>query len=214
MRKFLNEIRQPVTISITKKILYAVLIFAVGIVLGIVSKILDGTVSNSLPYVLQMLDLRNFFSRMGIWLFSGICIAIYSKSFKQAALNSFLFFIGMVSSYYAYTIMIAGFYPKSYMMIWFAMTVVSPFLGAICWYAKGTHIVSICISAIIFMVMTRQAFNFGFWYFDISYFLEFVLWGATIFILYEKPKQILTVLSIGIILFFITSQLQFLGGML
>lgn len=214
MWKVLNEIRQPVTVSKAKKVMFTAIVFASGIALGIISKVLDETPGNTLPYLIEMLDLRNFFSRIGFWIFSGTCVAIYSKSAKQAALNSFLFFAGMVGSYYAYTIMIAGFYPKSYMMIWIAMTAAAPFLGAICWYAKGTHIVSICISSIILMMMTRQAFNFGFWYLDIGYLLELILWGATILVLYKKPKQILTVIGLGVALFFLTSQFHFLGGML
>jgi hypothetical protein len=214
MWKVLNEIRQPVTASKAKKVMFTAIVFASGIALGIISKVLDETPGNTLPYLIEMLDLRNFFSRIGFWIFSGICVAIYSKSVKQAALNSFLFFVGMVGSYYAYTIIFAGFFPKSYMMIWIAMTAAAPFLGAICWFAKGTHIVSICISAIILAVMTRQAFNFGFWYFDVSHQLELMLWGVTILVLYKKPKQILLVICLGVVLFFLTSQFHFLGGMI
>ena len=214
MRKFLNKIRQPEAASKTYKIVFTVIVFAAGITLGIISKILDETPSNTLPYLIEMLDLRNFFSRIGFWIFSGTCVAIYSKSAKQAALNSFLLFAGMVGCYYAYTIMIAGFYPKSYMMIWIAMTAAAPLLGAICWYARGTHIASIIISSIILMMMTRQALNFGFWYLDVSHFLELLLWGATILILYRKPKQILLSVGLSIVLFLLTSQIHFLGGML
>ncbi|MPM78690.1 IS1595 family transposase ISPana1 [bioreactor metagenome] len=148
---------------------------------------------------------------MGVWMFIGVCISVYSKTPLRAALNSFMFFIGMVGSYYIYTIKIAGFFPKSYMMIWIAMTVLSLFLGAVCWYAKGTHVVSVCISAVVFMMFARQAFYFGFWYFDISYIPELILWAATIMVLYKSPKQITCVLVIGTALFFIMSQINLFG---
>lgn len=214
MKQYLNSIRQPSAVTTTQKVAYSVIILLVGIALGIVSKALDETSSNLLPAFLEMIDLRNFFSRMGVWLFCGICISICSSSPLRAALNSFLFFMGMVGSYYVYTIVFAGFYPKSYMVIWIAMTVLSPFISAICWYARGTHIVSLCISAILLMFMARQAFAFGFWYFDIRYTLELFLWGATIGVLYRTPMQITVVTGTGMLLFFFTSPLNLFFGML
>jgi hypothetical protein len=214
MRDFLNKIRMPVSIPISKKIIFSVLVFLTGVVLGVVSKMLDETAINLLPPFLEMLDLGNFFSRMGFWLFSGVYIAIFSKTSICAALNSFLFFVGMVGSYYATTVLIAGFNPRAYMMIWIFITLLSPFLGAVCWYAKGTHIISICISAVIFMLMTRQAFAFGFWYLDVRHALELLLWGLTFAVLFKTPKQIILVATIGILLFFLTAQIHLFWGML
>lgn len=63
MEGFLNEIRRPQNILLAKKILYSTLIFVMGIILGVISKMLDSTASNLLPYFLEVLDLRNFLSR-------------------------------------------------------------------------------------------------------------------------------------------------------
>jgi len=182
--------------------------------LGVISKSLDETPSNYMPYFLQMLDLGNFFSRTGVWMFISVIISLYSKSPIRSASYVFLFFAGMVGSYYLYTIAIAGFFPKSYMMIWVAMTMVSPFLAFVCWYAKGKGTIAILISAIIFMVISRQAFAFGFWYFHIRYILELFLLIFTVFILYQSPKQISKVIAIGILLFFLTAQFNIFWGML
>ncbi|WP_027398906.1 hypothetical protein [Anaerovorax odorimutans] len=214
MKEFLNTIRKPISSPVSKRILYSALVLIVGIALGIIAKILDETPSNSFPPFIEILDLRNFFSRIGFWLFSGICISIYSKTPLRAAINILLFFAGMVSSYYIYTVKVAGFFPKSYMMIWIAITILSPFIGAVCWYAKGIHPVSLCISVMILMIMTRQAFVFGFWYFDVCYALELLLWVLTLAVLYKKPKQIMVVSGVGILLFFITSPLNLFWGIL
>lgn len=205
MNHFLYKIRKPVKISLSKKIVYSTLLFGAGIVLGILSKFLDETPSNLLPPFLEMMDLRNFFSRMGIWLFLGIVISIYSKTPLRASINVFLFFSGMVSSYYLYTVTIAGFFPKSYMMIWIAMTFLSLFLAYICWFAKGDGGIAIFISAAIVLFMSRQTFIVGFWYLDVINILELLLWIATIFVLYQSPKQIGKVIIIGSILFILTS---------
>ena len=214
MIHFLIEIRSPIKISLSKKFLYSTLLLIAGVILGVISKVLDTTPSNYLPYFLQVLDLGNFFSSMGIWLFLAVVISVYSKTPIRSAINVFLFFVGMVSSYYLYTVLVAGFYPKSYMMIWIFMTCISPFLAFVCWYAKGKGIIAIAISSIILMFISRQAFSFGFWYFDIRYSLEFILWIAAIFVLYQSPKQIIQVVSIGLLLFFLASQINLFMGML
>ena len=214
MNGFLNEIRKPINISRSRKLLYSSTVFIMGVILGVISKVLDTTPSNYLPYFLEILDLRNFFSRMGVWLFLAVVISVYSKSPIRSAVNVFLFFAGMVGSYFLYTVLVAGFFPKSYMMFWMVMTVISPFLAFVCWYAKGKGIIAISISTIIFMFISRQTFAFGFWYFDIMNMLEFSLWIATIFVLYQSPKQIIKVLSIGLLLFFLTAQTNLFWGML
>jgi hypothetical protein len=214
MKELLDTIRNPTPSSLSKQVLYTILILIAGVVLGIISKILDETASNLLPHFLEMLDFRNFFSRIGFWMFSGMCIAVYSKTPRSAALNVLLFFVGMVSSYYIYTVQMAGFFPKSYIMIWVIITILTPLMGAVCWYAKGIHPVSICLSAVLLMMMTRQAFSFGLWYFDVRYTLELLLLVLTIAVLYKTPKQILAVTGVGISLFFITSPLSLFWGLL
>jgi len=211
MKKLLNNIRQPQSLSISKKVLYSFLIFVIGVFLGLFSKILDTTASNTLPYFLQVLDLRNFLSRLGVWLFFGVAISVYSKTPIRACLNVFLFFAGMVGSYYFYTVAIAGFFPKSYMMIWISLTAISPIFAFICWYAKGKGIIAIFISSIIFMFITSQTFVYGFWYFDITYIPELFIWIATIFVLYQSPKQIIKVVVLGMVLFFAAARFFYWG---
>ncbi|MFI3115705.1 MAG: DUF6518 family protein [Clostridia bacterium] len=203
----LNTIRIPKYISNRNKVIFSVAVLILGIALGVFSKFLDETASNLLPIFIEQLDFGNFFSRMGIWIFIATCISFYSKNPTRAGLNVLLFFIGMVSSYYLYTVFISEFFPKSYMMIWILITVLSPFLGVICWYAKGTHTVSVVISSFIFAVMAMTAFNLGinFSYFDVSYFLELILFLATVLVLYNNPKQILKVIGFGSVLFILLS---------
>ncbi|MFI3227665.1 MAG: DUF6518 family protein [Clostridia bacterium] len=203
----LNAIRTPKDISNHNKVICSIAILTFGIALGLFSKVLDETANSSLPIFVAQLDLCNFFSRMGIWLFIAICISLYTKNPIRAGINVLLFFVGMVSSYYLYTVFIVGFFPKSYMMIWIVITLLSPLLGAICWYARGTHTVSVIISSFIFAVMAMTAFNLGidFSYFDVSYFLELFLFLATVLVLYNTPKQIAKVIGLGSVLFILLS---------
>src|SRR5690625_115758 len=214
MRSFLNSIRKPINISLPKKVIYPVLFLIAGFISGVFAKMLDETPSNTLPYFLELLDLGNFFSRMGVWIFITVIISLYSKSPMRSGVNVFLFLSGMVGSYYLYTVFIVGFYPKSYMMIWIGMTFISPLLAFICWYAKGKGTIAIFISSIIFMYLSSQSFAFGFLYFDIAYVLELILLIIMTFILYQSPKQIIQVIIIGILLFLITAQINLFWGML
>ena len=141
MIKFLNDIRNvEKLISNNRKIINTIAVLFLGIALGTFSKFLDFRQAE-LPSVLMAidgaLDVHNFLGRFAIWVLIALCISIYSNSAIRASINVFAFFIGMVASYYLYSNYIAGFFPRSYAMIWFGFTMISPFLAFVCWYAKG-----------------------------------------------------------------------------
>ncbi|MDU2132633.1 MAG: hypothetical protein E7E74_08630, partial [Finegoldia magna] len=137
----LKDIRIAETpISNNRKIINTIAVFLLGIILGTFSKYLDFRQSE-LPSVLmaidELSDLHNFLGRFAIWVLIAMFISIYSNSALRAGVNVFIFFVSMVSSYYLYSNFIAGFFPRSYAMIWIGFTVVSPLLAFVCWYAGG-----------------------------------------------------------------------------
>ncbi len=87
MNVLLHNIRRPVDTALSKKVVSTTLLFLAGVILGVFSKMLDETASNALPFFLQVLDLGNFFSRMGVWLFLAMLISVYSKSPIRAAIH-------------------------------------------------------------------------------------------------------------------------------
>lgn len=201
MVSFFNNIRKPENkLSVGKQVTYSVGIMVFGILLGVVSKYLDCTPSNKLPYILESLDIRNFLGRFSIWIFIAVCISIYSKSAFRAAVNVFVFFTGMVSSYYLYSKFIAGFFPRSYAMIWIGFTIISPFLAWICWYAKGNGKIALTISAGITAVLFNTAFVYGPGYFDVPYIPEFVVFLLTLFVLRRAVKETLIMIAAGSII--------------
>lgn len=201
MLKFLNEIRKPVKdISIYKQIRNTLLVLFAGILLGAFSKFLDCTPVNELPGVFETLDIRNFLGRLSIWLLFAVIISVYSKTPIRAGINVFLFFAGMLTSYYAYTKFIAGFFPKSYIMIWAALTIVSPFLAMIVWYAKGNGSIALLLSSAVVGILFSYAFHFGFFYLDIAYQgLEIIVWLISLVIFYKNPKQLVHMTGLSII---------------
>ena len=193
MKDFLNKIRTPnKTLKTSKKIINTILIFLSGIILGVFSKWLDNLSINDAiwwQHILGILDLRNVFSDIGIWLFLAITISVFSRTPLRASLNVFLFFVGMTVSYHLYTIMFSGFNPKSYMMIWYGITAITPILAFICWYAKGNNKISIIISGGILAVMLISSFSIGIFYFSFKSIIDTLLFLGTMIVLYKKPKN-------------------------
>lgn len=207
MIKFLNKIRTPVKdVKIKNKIINTASIFLLGIILGIFSKWLDNlSIDDTIwwQHIIGILDLRNIFSFFGIWLFIAITISVFSKTPLRAGLNVLLFFIGMTISYHLYTIYFSGFNPKSYMMIWYALTIISPLLAIICWYAKGENKISIMISSLILAIMFISSFSIGIWYFNLKSVIDLIIFIGTVLVLYVNLRSSFYSVLVALILSFI-----------
>ena len=202
MKKFLNNIRSAENpIPLNKQIINTICILFIGIILGTFSKFLDTMPTNELPFIFGFLDMRNFFGRFAIWLLVALCISIYSNSSIRASINVFVFFVGMVTSYYLYSRFVAGFFPRSYAMIWGAFTVISPILAFICWYARGKSKLAFMLSVIILAVMLNTTFIYGSSYFEMRSILELITFICTVAFLKRKTikdTMIMFILSVGI----------------
>ena len=112
MSETLNKIRTTdKSIKTKNKILSTFLIFLLGVILGVFSKWLDNlSINDSIwwQHVLGILDLRNIFSMLGIWIFIAITISVFSKTPLRVSINVLLFFIGMTISYHLYTIFLVN----------------------------------------------------------------------------------------------------------
>ena len=186
MIKFLNDIRNAEKpISNNRKIINTIAVLFLGIALGTFSKFLDFRQAE-LPSVLMaingVLDIGNFLGRFAIWILIALCISIYSNSAIRASINVFVFFVGMVASYYLYSNYIAGFFPRSYAMIWFGFTMISPFLAFVCWYAKGKSRPAFMLSVLILAVLFNMTFVYGWGYFEARSVLELIVFiiGLTV----------------------------------
>ena len=193
MIKLLEKMRIPNKyLTTSKKVINTTLIFILGVVLGMFSKWLDNiSIDDSIlwQHILGILDLGNIFSMFGVWILIAICISIFSNTPLRAGINVFIFFLGMCFSYHLYTIIFAGFNPIGYMMIWYSVTLISPFMAFICWYAKGNGVIPFIINTCILTVMILCCFSIGIWYFGFNSIIETLFFVAILFILYDTPKK-------------------------
>lgn len=205
MNLFLNDIRCAENpISGNRKIINTIAAFFLGIALGIFSKFLDFRQAQ-LPGVLMAidgaLDIHNFLGRFAIWALIALCISVYSNSAIRASVNVFVFFLGMVTSYYLYSNYVAGFFPRSYAMIWFGFTMISPFLAFICWYAKGKSKLAWMLSALILAVLFNMTFVYGWGYFEARSILELAVFMIGVAVLRRDTlKDSVLMGSVSIIL--------------
>ncbi len=203
IKEKLNKIRAPRPLPGKKAATATLGIFALGVALGLFSKWLDNLAFDGTTWWLRLietLDLGNFFSAIAIWLLSALVIAVLSASAVRAGLNVLVFFAGACVAYHIYTIAFSGFNPSSYMLFWYGVTLLSPFLAALCWYAKGTGLLSILLDIGIFAVFSLACFSMGVFYVDLKgvlYVLTFV--GAAV-ALYRSPKHLLISLLVGFLL--------------
>lgn len=212
MKSFLNTIRsEEKPKSVRRQVVDTFGILLLGIALGTFSKFLDfrqGELPSVLMAIDRVLDVHNFLGRFAIWVLIAVCISIYSNSSVRAAINVFVFFTGMVTSYYLYSKFVAGFFPRSYAMIWVGFTAVSPLLAFICWYAKGKSKLSFALSAMIIAFLFKMTFIYSMTYFEMRSILDLIVFICGLAVLKRntiKDSIIMTV--IGVILAFVLKLL-------
>lgn len=128
-----------------------ILPFIIGMVLGIIAKFADGR--NFMYYFPVFSDIMG---RFGIWVWAAAIISIRSKTPLFAAVRSFVFFIGMLCAYYGYTVLFLNFFPKSQIILWGVIAMVTPFCGFLIWHIhKESHYTNL-ISSFPFTVFFTE----------------------------------------------------------
>ena len=189
------------------RVFLTLLILLLGAFLGALAKALDCTPGSALPALLGRLDLRNVFSRAGIWALIGLCLSVYAPSPRRAALNVFAFFAGMTAAYYLYSALIAGFFPARYAMIWFGLTLLSPISAVLCWYAAGRGRIALVLATLIAAALFSMTFSFGWFYVDAVSPVEAAVFIAALIVLRRKPAEMLIMTLGGCALAFVIAPL-------
>ena len=208
MSERFRSIRTPRSQTGAKGALVAACVFALGAALGVFSKWLDSLALDSTigwHRVLEALDLGNFFSELAPWLLLALVIAVFSPSAPRAALNVFCFFAGMCAAYQVSSVVIAGFDPGGYMLLWYGLTLLSPLAAVLCWYARGSGAVPIVLDIGIIAVFALSCFALGLVYISLKGWLYLLVFVGAVAALYRSPKQLAVSLPAGLLLAFALS---------
>lgn len=177
-----------------------ILCLALGIILGITSKYLD-TVAVDGSWITNVLHyLGDLFTRLGIWVWMATLIAAYSRTLRRAAFNTFVFFLGMLMSYYIYSAYLFGFFPTSYFIRWGGIALLSPLLAVIVWKAKDNERLAMILPALPMGLMLSLSLSIGLFYVDLAHFEEFIMYVFLCVVFYKNPKQMIVSIGLSIIM--------------
>lgn len=157
------------------RILNPISMFFIGLVLGIVSRLLDIYTQN----------LGNIFSQMAIWILLGVLISIYSSSKKKAMLNIFPFCIGMLLTYYFVAFITKGVYSTIFIAGWTIFALCSPILAYFIWMTKEKGLFPKVISIGIIAVSLLSSVIL----FDRLRIYDFIINGIMIYYLFIKKIE-------------------------
>ncbi len=208
--QFLDKIRKPEKKSRNRTVRASILILILGIALGMISKWLDDLGLDSAVWwqrAIEKMRLPQILSQLPVWVFIALVISLYSSSALRAAVNAFLLFAGSCAAYHIWSIVFSGFDPGSYMMIWYVLTILSPFMAAVCWYAKGKGTVPVIIDSLIIAVMFNLCFAVGWIYVGLNGIFEALLFTAVIAVLYRDAAQTALSLVAGTVIGFLICML-------
>lgn len=149
--------------------------FCIGLILGIISRLLDIYTQN----------LGKIFSQMAIWILLGTLISIYSKTKKMAMMNIFPFCIGMLITYYIVAIITHGVYSRSFIIGWTIFALCSPMFAFFTWMAKEKGIIPKIISIGIIIVCVLSSIIL----FDKLRIYDFLIDGLLIYYLFIKKVE-------------------------
>lgn len=158
-----------------KKILRPHWMFLIGLILGIISRLLD----------IYSQNLGNIFSQMAVWILLGTLISIYSKNKKNAVINVLLFCIGMLITYYAVAIVTKGIYSSTYIIGWSIFALCSPIFSYFTWITKEKGIFPKIISIGIILVSSLSSILL----FDRLRIYDFIIDGLLVYYLFIKKIE-------------------------
>lgn len=117
-----------------KKIINPFSLFWIGMILGVISKLLDNFAESF--YIVILDQLAYTLSNFTVWVLFGIIISIYSETKKKAMLNILPFCIGMLIAYYITAEIINAVYGYSFIMFWTIFSFISPIFAFFTWMTK------------------------------------------------------------------------------
>jgi hypothetical protein len=215
IKEALNNLKreQRAVISIQQQILHVALSFVFGILLGFLAKFSD-TISSNAPLGNIFGNVSDVTTRLGIWVFLATLLAAWSPRPRLGAIKVLAFFVGMLFTYYIYSMILFGFFPTYYFIRWGVIALLSPIAAYIVWYGRGKGWLAALCAALPIGLLISTAYPV-FYTFSITHGLEMVLAIMLFILLSANLKQGLRLFALTILvvpLFRNTNLLSYIFG--
>ena len=158
-----------------KKILNPFGMLITGLILGVVSRLLDIYTQN----------LGNMFSELAIWILLGTIISIYSESKKKAMFNVLPFCIGMLITYYVVAALTNGVYSWTFIAGWSMFAFLSPVMAYFAWMSKEKGVFPKIISAGIVLASIFSSIVL----FDRLRVYDYIIDATLVYVLFFKKVE-------------------------
>lgn len=146
-------------------------------------------------------------TQLGIWVLVATILAAWSRSPEAAALHVFAFFAAMLMTYYAYSMVLFGFFPRYYFMAWGGFALLSPIAAYVVWYARGNGWTAALCASLPVALLLMEGYSFPY---TLNATHGFALFSALLLFvaLPAKNLQRLRMIPITAIALFLITQLD------
>jgi hypothetical protein len=134
-------------VNFKREALVILLTITMGLALGFIAKSADS--------VSLVGDIGTY---LGVWVFAATLIAAFSRSPLLAALNTMVFFLALLTSYYLYGTLVLGFFPRAYFLGWLFIALLSPIGGFIVWFSRGNGWISVICASIPTAILIAEGY--------------------------------------------------------
>lgn len=180
-----------------------------GLVFGLVAKTID-QIPASRSFGSLMNVIGNISSGIGVWVAIATIISCWSRAPQAGAAYVFLFFAGLLISYYAYSMRLFGFFPTYYFLRWGAIALVSPLAACIVWFGRGEGWGAAIAAALPVGLLASQGYSFFYTFSAIAGFN--ILAAMVLLIILPKDRyQRIRTLPIMLVVAFSISRLNVLS---
>ena len=168
----LDKIRERDTeVTIAASILSSMLIAFLGIIVGAVALTITHFAENSSVWwmdIFKDVGIDQIFKHFPFWFMMGLGVAVNSSRPIKAAINDFVFFVGVIIGFNIVPIVLKDASRPDNMSTWIIIAIVSAPLAMIFWYSKSKSWPSIAFDAVILGVLGAVLFDCGFLYFHFN----------------------------------------------
>ncbi len=194
-------------VSIAANILSSLLILFLAVIVGAVVLAIQYFAGNSTVWwqdIFKDVGIDQVFKHFPFWFLLGLAVAVNSSRPIKAAINEFIFFLGVIIGFNILPKVLSDVQKPDNMGTWYLVMVVSAVLAMVFWYAKSNSWPSIAFDALIIGGLAAYCFDCGFVYFHfndiIMDLVNAVIIALTVVALGSGVIQVCVSLIVGVVI--------------